>query len=247
MYSESHCHLGDVTQEVINEAKDLGFKILITSGIDLTSSRIAVKIAKKYDIVSASIGIHPWYADEYNKQVESEFKKLAENDEVVAISEIGLDYVGRMTKEWVREDRYIDPEVQLNTFKSQLYLAKELDLPAIVHDRTPKDELLEILIKAGNVDTGLAIHGYSKRKLYASTCLENNVLLSIGQRTLQSASKEYLKNLEELPIQNLLTETDSSHPKGVLEVCGIIGQLKDISQEVVGKSTTENLMNLCNL
>ena len=78
MYSESHCHLGDVTQEVITEAKDLGFKLLITSGIDLISSKLAIKIAKKYDIVSASIGIHPWYADEYNKQVESEFKKLAE-------------------------------------------------------------------------------------------------------------------------------------------------------------------------
>lgn len=247
MYSESHCHLSNITKETINEAKELGFVLLLTSGIDLISSKLAVLIAKKFDIVKASIGIHPWYADDYNEDVEAEFKKLAEDEEVIAISEIGLDYIGRRTKEWVSENRFIKPEIQQYTFKSQLYLAKELDLPAIVHDRTPNEELLEILLKSGNIDTGLAIHGYSKGRLYTSMCMENDILLSIGLRTLQNANKEFLGNIKEIPLKNLLTETDSSQPKGVLEVCRIIGQVKEISKEIVGKSTTENLINLCNL
>jgi Tat protein secretion system quality control protein TatD with DNase activity len=77
--------------------------------------------------------------------------------------------------------------------------------------------------------------------------MENDIFLSIGQRALQNASQEFLINVKELPLKYLLTETDSSQPKGVITVCKIIGQLKDISQEIVGKSATENLISICNL
>ena len=100
MYSESHCHLGDMTLGDIREAESKGFKLLLTSGIDLPSSEEAIATSQRHEIVKSCVGVHPWYADEYNDTVESKFRTLAGDPECVAISEIGLDFIGRMAG-WV--------------------------------------------------------------------------------------------------------------------------------------------------
>jgi TatD DNase family protein len=246
MFSESHCHL-QATDEVISQAKRDGFTLLINAGIDLQSSLKAVEAAKSYDIVKASIGIHPWYADEYGKDVESKFIDLAKGKEVVAISEIGLDYTGRMTKEWVHEDKYIDKRIQVKTINSQLRLARDLCLPAIVHDRTQGNELLDFLIESGNATTGLAIHGFSKGLDYAKKCVDNGIYLSIGLRTIQAAESKFIEAVKWLAIDNILTETDSATPQGVFAVCDFIGEIKSLTREQVGEVATRNLMNLCRI
>ena len=162
MFSESHCHLGEITEEAIRKAEKDGFTLLMTSGIDLNSSLQAVETAEKYKIVKACVGVHPWYADDYNDKIEAKFLELAKLDEVVAISEIGLDFKGRMTKEWVREDRYIEKPIQYKAFKSQLKLARYLKLPAIIHDRAEGQEILDIVEEYGDLKSGVAIHGFSK-------------------------------------------------------------------------------------
>ena len=246
MFSESHCHLR-ATDEVIRQAEKDGFTLLINAGIDLKSSLNSVSTAKKYKIVKASIGIHPWYANEYNKDVESTFTDLAKEAEVIAISEIGLDYTGRMTKDWVLEETYIDEQIQSKTFLSQLKLARNLNLPAIVHDRTPGEELLNLLLESGNAKTGLAIHGFSKGLDYAKKCVDNGIYLSVGLRTIQAAKPEFLDVIKWLNIDSLLTETDSASPQGVLTLCSLVGAVKGLSRDEVGEKATRNLMNLCNL
>ncbi len=247
MYSESHCHLRGVSPEVMEKAKRDGFTLLLTSGIDLASSEEALETASRYDIVRACVGVHPWYADEYDKGVEARFREMATDEQVVAISEIGLDYVGRMTKERVREDKYIDKEIQRKAFRDQLSLARELGLPALVHDRTPNTELLDILDEMGSAGTGVAIHGFSKGLDYAARCVERGVYLSVGLRTIQAKDPDFLKAIEETPMEWLLTETDSSNPEGVLQVCDEIAELKRLTREEVGRVATENLMRLTGL
>ncbi|MCW4050615.1 MAG: TatD family hydrolase [Candidatus Bathyarchaeota archaeon] len=247
MFSESHCHLRDLTEEALRKTENDGFTLLITSGIDLESSITAVQIAEKYKIVKASVGVHPWYANEYNLDVEARFKELATSREVVAISEIGLDYVGRMNKQWVREDKYIDKEIQVETLASQLRLARELGLPAIVHDRADGTEIIDMLIDSGNIKTGLAIHGFSKGIEYAKKCVDNGIFLSVGLRTIQAGDPEYLKAVKWAPMEYLLTETDSGTPQGVLIVCDLIAEAKGLSRAEVGEAATRNLMRLCNL
>jgi len=247
MYSESHCHLRGITDEWIEKARSDGFRLLLNSGIDLGSSIEAVASAKKWDIVKGCVGIHPWYADEYNPGVERRFRALAREPEVVAVSEIGLDFKGRMTKEWVREDRYIDRDTQIESLRGQLRLAKELGLPAIVHDRADGDEILDILIDSGNVEVGLAIHGFSKDLDYAKRCVENGIYLSVGLRTIQSKEPEYLEAVRWTPLEYLLTETDSGTPQGVHTVCDAIGEVKGLKRMQVGEAATRNLMRLCHL
>jgi len=247
MYSESHCHLGDMTKDDLENIEKQGFKLLLTSGIDPPSSEQALKTSQRHRIAKACVGVHPWYADEYTAGVGEKFIELSHDAECVAISEIGLDFVGRMTHEWVKEDRYIDPKIQYDALDAQLGLARELSLPVIVHDRAPKMDILEILEKSGNTNTGVAIHGFSKDIDYARRCVDNGIYLSVGMRTIQNADPIYLNAVKNTPLEFLLTETDSSKPEGVKTVCKLIAVLKESSMEEVGKVTTENLMRLCSL
>lgn len=247
MYSESHCHLGDMTTEDLERVEKQGFKLLLTSGIDLPSSEQAISTAQRHKIAKGCIGVHPWYVDEYTSSVEMRFTELAKNLECVAISEIGLDFVGRMTHEWIREDSFIESPIQYEVLDSQLGLARELGLPALIHDRAPNMEILEILEKSGNTNIGLAIHGFSKNIDYARRCVDNGIYLSVGLRTIQNANPSYINAIKETPLEYLLTETDSSQPEGVLTVCKIIGEIKETSCKEVGKITTKNLMRLCNI
>jgi len=132
-----------MTREDLEKAEQQGFKLFLSAGIDLESSEQAVETAKRSVIAKACVGVHPWYADEYNGSVGERFSELAMDEDCVAISEIGLDFVGRMTHEWVHEDRFIDPRIQYEALDAQLGLARELSLPVIVHDRAPGMDILE--------------------------------------------------------------------------------------------------------
>ncbi len=247
MFSESHCHLGDVTEEAIRKAEGMGFEVLLTAGIDLISSERAVNTARKYRIVKASVGIHPWYADEYDYSARCVLRDLAGNPEAVAVSEIGLDYTGRMNKEWVYEERIIDKEVQREAFTQQLGLARELDMPVLVHDRAPGQEVLDIIEKEGNAETGAAVHGFSKGPEYAARCVEMGVYLSVGLRPLERGGPDLVEAIRETPINWLLTETDSGNPEGVLTVAGRVAEIKGLTMEEVGTEATRNLMRLLRL
>jgi TatD DNase family protein len=247
MYSESHCHLRGITDEGIEKARRDGFRLLLTSGIDLDSSIEAAASAKKWDIVKGCLGIHPWYADEYTPEVERRFRALAQEPEVVAMSEIGLDFKGRMTKEWVREERYIDRDTQIESLVAQLKLAEELRIPAIVHDNAEGTEIIDIMLESGSAETGLAVHGFSKDPGYAKACVSEGIYLSVGLRPLKAADPSFLEAVKTLPLEYLLTETDSSDPQGVLTVCDVIAKMKGLTREEVGEAATENLMRLCRL
>jgi len=245
MYSESHCHLTGITDEGIEKARSEGFRLLLTSGIDLDSSIEAAASAKKWDIVKGCVGIHPWYADEYTPEVDGRVRELAAEPEVVAISEIGLDFKGRMTKEWVREERYIDKDTQIECFIGQLRLAKELGLPTIVHDRADGAEIIDIMLESGSTDTGLAIHGFSKDEDYAERCVDEGIYLSIGLRPLKEPEPGFLEAVKELPLEYMLTETDSSDPQGIFNVCDMIAEMKGLTRKKIGETATKNLMRLC--
>ncbi len=248
MFSDCHCHLRDITDEDIKRAEEKGFKILLTAGIDLKSSEQAIKTATKYRIIKACVGIHPWYADQYNGEARRRIKELAADSEVVAISEIGLDYVGRRNSEGKYVTEYVDPEIQRMAFREQIKVAKESGLSVLVHDRTPDYEVLDILEEEGIAGVGAAIHGFSKDPHYADRCVGMGIYLSIGLRPISEAENEALMQaIRQTPIEWLLTETDSGNPEGVLTVAEKIAELKGLDRDIVGKTTTQNLKRLIKL
>ncbi|RJS89393.1 TatD family deoxyribonuclease [Candidatus Bathyarchaeota archaeon] len=250
MFVETHGHLVGVRGErdldaVVRRAEEAGVVLILTAGIDLPSSVKAVEVAKRYETVKACVGIHPWYADEYDEEAERRLRELAGEREVVAISEIGLDFFGRMTHSWSFTSEYIEEEVQYRTLRGQLGLARERGLPVIVHDRAKGFETLEILEEEGVSEIGGAIHGFSRDLDYARRCIDLGVYLSVSDRALSRPENEGLREaVKEIPLEWLLTETDTGNPEGVVKAAERIAELKGLTTEEVGEATTSNLRRL---
>jgi len=247
MYSESHCHLRAQSEEAVKAVREAGVELILTAGIDVPSSREAVNIAKQFEIVKGCVGIHPWRADTYSPESIAEIRELASEPGVVAVSEIGLDFVGRMTTQWERSEEYVDPEIQEASMRAQIGIAKEKGLPVLVHDRAPGFEVLDILEDEGIAEVGAAIHGFGKGPGYAKRCVEMGVYISIGKRTIEQGEETLLEAIRRTPVEWLLTETDSGDPTGVIVVAEKIAELKGLTTEEIGRATTENLRRLCKL
>ena len=247
MYSESHCHLRGPNKKAVLKAKEAGLILILAAGIDVESSAEAVSVANQHGSVKGCVGIHPWRADTFNPEAMEELRELSQDPEVAAISEIGLDYVGRRTAEWEFTEEYVDPEIQRRSMREQIALAIERRLPVLVHDRTPTEEVLDILEETGILEIGAAIHGFSKGPDYARRCVEMGVYLSIGKRTIEQGEEHFLEAVRQTPLKWLLTETDSGDPAGVISVAERIAELKGVSKEEVGRVTTENLKRLVRL
>lgn len=233
--------------EGIARAKEAGVELVLTAGIDMASSEEAVNTAKKFDIVKGCVGIHPWYADEYSPENLERLRKLAGDGAVMAISEIGLDFAGRMTREWVRSSEVVDHDVQRNALRAQIGLARERGLPVLVHDRAPGEEMLDILEEEKVVEVGAAIHGFDKELAYAKRATELGVYLSIGRGLLRGENEELEEAIRQTPMEWLLTETDSSDPIGVISVAQRIAEIKGLTTEEVGQVATRNLKKLLRL
>jgi len=248
MFSEAHGHLrGDVDSAVMR-AENAGVELILVAGIDLASSEKAVSLAARYKPVKACVGIHPWNADEYGGRARERLLELASKDGVVAISEIGLDAVGRRNRsgEYVNEPLPMD--VQLKAFFGQLNLAKEVDLPVIVHDRMPGEEVLNYLEERDVGSLGSAIHGFDKDETYAERFTAMGAYLSISARSILVPENEGLrKAIMSTPIGWLLTETDRGEPAEVVESAREVAKLKRLTVEETGRKTTENLRRLLRL
>ena len=247
MFSESHCHIREVNEEAIERAEKAGVELVLTAGIDLASSEQALEVAGRFGVVKGCVGIHPWYADEYSPENLEKLQELAGRDEVVAMSEIGLDLAGRMTRERVRSSEVIDPDIQRAAFRDQIGLAKEMGLPVLVHDRAHGEEVLDILEETGIVEVGAAVHGFSKGPEYARRAVGMGVYLSIGRSLLRGENEELAEAIRRTPMEWILTETDSGDPTGVLSVAEKLAELKGMTMDEVGLAATSNLKKLLRL
>ena len=245
MFSESHCHVKLNSGDEIKTAEDLGVELILTAGIDIASSEEAILTSRKFNAVRACVGVHPWNADAYSGEAVMKLKELAERKEVVAISEIGLDFVGRRDSEGKYVNEFIDAKVQRQTFRDQLKLAMELGLPVLVHDRVPDQEVLDIIDNVGNMTFGVAIHGFSKDEAYAERCIDAGMLLSIGLRTILAPENDVFRNtLKWIPADYILTETDSGKPEGVISVAEKLAEIRGTSTDRIGRDATRNLRKL---
>ena len=136
MLFDTHAHMDDHAfdqdrQELLTSLPASGIGLLMNPGCSLESSRNACALAREYDYIYAAVGSHPDAADEVNEAVLEEYRSLVrDNPKVRAIGEIGLDYH--------YED--IPRQVQQKAFRMQMELARELGLPAIVHEREAHED-----------------------------------------------------------------------------------------------------------
>ena len=176
----------DVIDRIENQLEGI-----VSIGFDLESSQKSVELAKKYNFVHAVVGVHPVDISKYNDEVEKEIEKLALNEEkVVAIGEIGLDY------HWMADPK----EVQAEGFRKQMALAEKVKKPVVIHTREALQDTLDILAEFPNV--GGILHCYPGSYEAAKPFLDR-YYLGIGGTLTFKNNKKTKELVEVLPLKYL--------------------------------------------
>ena len=225
----------DVIDRIENQLEGI-----VSIGFDLESSQKSVELAKKYNFVHAVVGVHPVDISKYNDEVEKEIEKLALNEEkVVAIGEIGLDY------HWMADPK----DVQAEGFRKQMALAERVKKPVVIHTREALQDTLDILAEFPNV--GGILHCYPGSYEAAKPFLDR-YFLGIGGTLTFKNNKKTKELVEVLPLEKIVIETDCPYltpvpfrgkrnePIYTSYVAEEIARIKNISVEEVIKITTEN-------
>lgn len=248
---DSHCHLdsleGDL-QEALQRAEAAGVETMITIGTDLPSSREAVKLASAHPNVYATVGIHPYDAEDFDEVVGAEIEKLAGDPRVVAIGEVGLDFY--------RE--HSSPDAQHRAFAAQIELARRLNLPMVMHIREAFLEVVELLDKAGPPET-LIFHCFSGGAPEARIAVEMGGFVSFAGNVSYKNAENLREAVRATPLDRLLVETDSPYlspiphrgkpnePRNVADVGTAVAAALGLPVDELAEATTANARRAFNL
>lgn len=252
MYIDSHCHLDDQRYDedrvaVIDSLREKKIEYVINPGCNMKSSMTSLELAEKYDQIYAAVGVHPHDAKELEEIGLDKLKELAKKEKVVAIGEIGLDYYYDFSPR----------EIQKKWFKAQIQLAKEMNLPIIVHDRDAHQDTFEIISELAQ-DGKLrgVIHSFSASVEMAREYVKMGFFIGLGGVVTFKNAKKPKEVAEAIELEHLLVETDGPYltpephrgkrnePAYVRHTADYIAQIKGISPEKVAKETLENAKKL---
>ena len=205
MLFDTHAHYDDEAFDADRDAlltalPDCGVGLVIDPGCDLTSSRRAVELAAAYPHVYAAVGIHPENCGGCTDDDLAALRPLAQQPKVVAIGEIGLDYY------WEENP---PREFQQQVFRRQLALARELQLPVIVHDREAHADTLSIVREFPDV-TGV-FHCFSGSPEMAQELLKLGWYLGFDGPVTYKNARRAPEVAAVTPLDRMLIETDSPY------------------------------------
>lgn len=251
---DTHCHLDMSAYEadceaVLARALAAGVSRIISVGIDPASSRSAIELAEQHQGIYATVGVHPHNVAELSEADYAELRGLCSHPKVVAYGEIGLDYV----------KNYAPVALQKEHFSRQVALAKELQLPLVVHDREAHDEIMEMLEAAGPFPAGGVMHCFSGDAAFAGRVLALGFHISIPGVVTFAKAEMLQEAVREIPLGSLVLETDGpflapvpyrgkrNEPRLLLFTAQKVAELKRVSLEELARQTTGNAVQLFGL
>ena len=240
VYTDSHCHLtmSDAAANLAR-AREQGVRGFVVPATKLDDAPQAVAIARKHEDVWAAVGFHPHEAKDCDDAAFAEIERLAGEERVVAIGEIGLDY----------HYDHSPRDVQRAVLERHIDLARRLDKPIIIHNRESTGDLLDIL---GRANSRGIIHSFTETLDVGRQLVDLGYFISFsGIVTFRSADslREAAKGL---PHDRVLIETDTPYlapvpyrgrdnePAYVIKVAEILAQLWGLPLERVAAQTTSN-------
>ncbi len=242
---DSHCHLQDEKFDADREdviARSLeALDWLVIIGDDLPTSRAGVALVR--DGIYAAVGVHPYYAATVDDACIAELRALAENERVVAVGEIGLDYF-----------KYNDTprDVQATGFRRQLDLAVELNLPVVIHNREAFADTASILEEYAPRLSGGVMHCFAGTPEFAEQVLSWGFHISFAGNVTFPKAEELRIAAQVVPHDRLLVETDAPYlapqavrgkrnePGYVRHTAAYLAEFYGVSVEELSGKTAEN-------
>ena len=253
MIFETHAHYEDEQfdsgrEAILASLPDCGIKRVVNVGSTIETTKKSVELANKYDFIYAAVGVHPSEISELNEERLAWIKELTKLEKVVAIGEIGLDYY------WDKE-----PTVQENQrywFRRQMELARETDLPIVVHSRDAAFDTMQIMKETHAEEIPGVIHCYSYSVEMAKEFIKMGYYIGIGGVVTFKNAKKLIEVAAEIPLERILLETDCPYMapephRGernsslyIPYVVEKLAEIRNISKEEIISTTNQNARKL---
>lgn len=251
MIFDTHAHYDD---EAFNEDREAVIKSLAAAGVEtvvnigasMASSETTLELTRNYPFIYGTAGVHPSETAELDEEKFQRLKEIVREPKIVAVGEIGLDYY------WEKPAH----DIQKNWFERQLELAREVNLPVVIHSREAAKDTLEIMKAAKAGDMGGVIHCFSYGKDMAREYLDMGFFLGIGGVLTFKNAKKLREVVEYAPMDQLVLETDSPYmapepnrgkrntSANLPYVVNMMAEIKGLSPEDVIAATEKNARRL---
>jgi TatD DNase family protein len=249
MFIDTHCHLDYLPfsprlPEILTSASHCGVDRFIVPGVEPQSWERIISLSREDERIFAAPGVHPMHANRWNAAAEEFLQRLV--PEIVAIGEIGLDYLEGMPPR----------ELQQEVFRSQLRIALKADLPVIIHCRKAFNDLLMILAAESAGPVQGVMHAFSGSVEIARECIARGFKIGVAGPVTWSNAVRPVKVVQEIPLQYLLLETDSpdippephrgevNEPAFLVDIARKVAEIKGLADEEVAAVTTENALTV---
>ena len=248
---DTHAHYDDEAfdkdcEELLKSFPEHNVMAVTNIGTNIDTSRITAQLTEQYDYVYGAVGMYPTevYAFETSDAMEQLRSLVTEHERVVAIGEIGLDY---------HYDN-IDKALQQKWFEAQMNLARELNVPIVVHSRDAAQDTIAVMRQAKAGEIGGVVHCYSYTKETAREFLDMDFYFGIGGVVTFKNVKKLVEAVAYIPMERMVLETDSPYLSPIRSerntslnlplVAAKIAEIKGISVQEVYDITWENAHKL---
>jgi len=256
MITDSHCHLDysslyNQLDDVVRRAEYNQVKYLLTICTTLESFEKIKLIVKKYKNIYGTFGIHPHESKKY-KNIDSKFilKLIKKYKKIIGIGETGLDFYYN----------HSDKKIQRKFFIEHISAASQLNIPLIVHSRNAETDTYEIIrSEKRNSNLKVLIHCFTGSRDFAKKLIDINCFISVSGIITFKNSTELTDTVSDIPIENLLVETDSPYlspipyrgkfnePSYIVHTVEKLSQIRNVSKEYIMSKTTNNFKKLFKL
>ncbi len=246
---DSHAHFDDDSFEhdrelALERAREVGVTRQIVPAVSADTWPRLRRVCAAHPGLYPAYGLHPYYLGQHRREHLGELENWLEREKPVAVGEIGLDY-------FIPE---LDRDAQIGFFKDQLKIARNFDLPVIIHARRAVDDVAKYLRQIPDL-RGM-VHSFAGSVDQAGRLTDMGFYLSFGGPATYDRAKRLHKVIRELPLEFLLLETDSpdqplsthqgerNEPAYLAEVLQVVAALREQSPEVIAEATTANTLRL---